>query len=93
MKSTLYVSTHCPESQEVLRECEKKGLDVRVVDITSNLTSLKEFMRLREKASFFDKAKEEDRVGIPVFVFEDQEVFYDAEEGVDWEWIKEELKK
>ncbi|MDO5713917.1 MAG: hypothetical protein Q4Q07_05735 [Tissierellia bacterium] len=93
MKGTLYVSSHCPESQEVLSQCRERGLDFRIIDITEDLSSLKEFMNLRENEDFFKKAKEENRVGIPVFVFGDNEFFYDAEEKVDWEILYQYMKK
>lgn len=88
MNLTIYVSEHCPESQEALKILRKSDVPFRDVDITANLTNLKEFMKLREEEDFFLPAKEENRVGIPVLMFGDREKFLDVEDGLDLEQVK-----
>lgn len=84
---TLYCSTFCPESQAVKKALLEESIAFREVDITSGLTPLKEFMALREKESFFDQAKKEDRVGIPTLIINEQ--FYDVEDGLSEELLRE----
>lgn len=84
---TLYCSTYCPESQAVKKALLEEGIDFREVDITSGLTPLKEFMALREKETFFDEAKKDDRVGIPTLLIDGR--LYDVEDGLSQDFIRE----
>ena len=84
---TLYCSTYCPESQAVKKTLLEEGIDFREVDITSGLTPLKEFMALREKETFFDEAKKDDRVGIPTLLIDGR--LYDVEDGLSQDFIRE----
>lgn len=93
MKMTVYVSEHCPESREALDVLKKNNVDMRVVNITGDMASLREFINLREGEEFFDTARKEDRVGVPTVMFGDREVFIDVEDGVDMKEIEFYLKK
>lgn len=84
---TLYCSTYCPESQAVKKALLEEEIDFREVDITSGLTPLKEFMDLREKETFFDEAKKDDRVGIPTLLIDGR--LYDVEDGLSQDFIRE----
>ena len=83
---TLYCSTYCPESQAVKKALLQEEIDFREVDITSGLTPLKEFMALREKETFFDEAKKDDRVGIPTLLIDGR--LYDVEDGLSQDFIR-----
>ena len=70
-----YTSSHCPECTEVNGILEERGInkaDFEVVDITSSMKSLREFIYFREgNPAVFDPIKPRRQVGVPCFILED----------------------
>ena len=63
---------------------KSRGFDAEYVDITENTTNLKEFLEIRDHDPLFESAKEEHRIGIPLFVNEDGEKTFDINEALSW---------
>lgn len=61
----LYVSEHCPDCPPAIALLEAKGIEVELINITSSMVNLKEFLNLRDTRSEFDEIKKEGCVGIP----------------------------
>lgn len=93
MKCKLYYSTHCPESIEARELLLDENLDIEYVNITDSMANLKDFLKVRDQYSFFDKVRKDDRVGVPTLVFGENEFFLDAEDGVDLDKIRSYLNK
>ena len=72
---TYYTSSHCPECTEVHGILEEHGInkaDFEVVDITSSMKALREFIYFREaNPAVFDPIKPRRQVGVPCFILED----------------------
>lgn len=67
----------CRERLEMIRE---EGLSVEFHDIVENLNDMRMFLKLREShPEIYDKVREEERVGIPVFILPDHTVTSDFE--------------
>lgn len=71
---------------------KSRGFDAEFVDITENTTNLKEFLKIRDHEPLFESVKEENRIGIPLFVNEDGEKTFDINEALSWigqEYVRE----
>lgn len=93
MKCKLYYSTHCPESVEAREILMDEDINMDFINITDSMPNLKEFLNIRDKYSFFDKVREDNRVGVPTLVFGENEIFLNLEDGVDLEEVRSHLNK
>ena len=75
----IYGSGMCPECAAFKYNLERNNIEYEFNDITGNLNSLKEFMRLRDKDETFNYAKENGYIGIPAIIADDGSL------SIDWE--------
>lgn len=68
MKPILYYTEQCPDTAPFVAELEKLKIAYEPIEILTNLTNFKRFLRLRDTHSAFDLAKEKGYVGIPVLL-------------------------
>ncbi|SFE66574.1 glutaredoxin domain-containing protein [Peptostreptococcus sp. D1] len=64
----LYGSYLCPDCLPAIEFLENNNIDFEFVNITDSISSLKEFLYLRDNEAAFDNIKKENFVGIPCLV-------------------------
>ena len=64
----VYESEICSGCRDYLDFSRMHGINWDFIDITENVTNLREFLSLRDECSVFDQIKKEGRIGIPAFV-------------------------
>ncbi len=79
-KRKIFVSDKCPDSVPVMELIAKENLDIEVVNITESMSELKEFLGYRDRDDFFAQARAEGRVGIPVLMYGDGDMFFWVDE-------------
>jgi hypothetical protein len=75
----VYGMDTCPACVEVHKQIEGNK-NFEFIDIGKHVLNLKEFLRLRDKESVFDDAKNGGYIGIPCFVSEDKRVSLDPKD-------------
>lgn len=75
----VYGSEMCPDCIECKYNLDKNNIEYENIDITKNLRSLKEFLKLRDKDETFDQARDKGYIGIPALVTDDGKL------TLDWE--------
>lgn len=73
-----YGSMICGQTVHADKVLRKNGIDIEYIDITANTTNMKEFLSLRDKRKEFDNAKEQGKIGIPVFLLDDESITFDV---------------
>lgn len=73
---TLFISSHCPFCPAAVEYANTLSEEVRIVDITSSMKDLKEFLKYRDSDPYFDEIKKNNKVGVPTFMDGDGEKFY-----------------
>lgn len=68
----------CPDC-DCLKEQVEGNSEFEVIEISSSVPKLKEFIRLRDASAAFEAAKRQGSIGIPCFVKEDGTVTLDPE--------------
>lgn len=81
-KPILYFAHWCPDTAPFVAELARLGIDYEPCDITKSGAGLKPFLRLRDRHTAFDHAKENGYIGIPALVWK-EEVILDSEE-LEW---------
>ena len=76
---TLFVSSLCPDCPSAIEEIKKKEIKCEIVDITSSMASLKRFLKERDSSDAFDHIVEENRVGVPCLMRDDEFFFFDGD--------------
>ena len=75
----VYGSELCPDCIECKFNLERNNIEYENKDITKNLKYMKEFLRLRDKDTTFDDAKDNGYIGIPALLTDDGKL------TLDWE--------
>ena len=76
---TLFVSSLCPDCPPAIEEIKNKDIKCEIVDITSSMASLKKFLKERDFSDAFDEIVEENRVGVPCLMRDDEFFFVDGD--------------
>lgn len=63
---------------------KSRGFNAEFIDITESTANLKEFLAIRDTDSMFESVKAENRIGIPLFVNENDEKTFDINEALSW---------
>ena len=80
MKPILYFAHWCPDTEPFVAELERLGVEFDECDITEGGSTLKPFLRLRDRHSAFENAKENGYIGIPALLLEGDKVVLDLAE-------------
>lgn len=75
-KPVLYFADWCPDTEPFVAELERLDIDYEPCDITKNGANFKSFLRLRDRHTAFDHAKENGYIGIPALVWKDDVYLY-----------------
>lgn len=74
---TIYGSRLCPDCIDAKRNFDKYNIEYKFIDILESLSSLKEFLKIRDNnESFFFKAKQKGLIGIPLIIDENNNLTY-----------------
>ena len=82
-KITFFGSPLCPDCDPAREYLLENNVEFEYVNITDSMRSLKIFLALRDHIPFFDTIKANEKVGIPVVMIGEAEVFYQAYPGMD----------
>ena len=74
----IYGSHLCPNCRAFLKHLDAHSVTYEFIDINESLANLKEFLKHRDFNPLFDECKKNDRIGIPAFMDEDNEL------SIDW---------
>ena len=75
--SKMYGSILCPDCVEAKEYFKKINYKYEFVNITESMTSLKEFLHLRDTRKEFDEVKSLGYVGIPAILTDDNKIILD----------------
>ena len=76
----IYGMMICPDCVECCAELDKAQIEYEFLDFSKETKNLKEFLKIRDGSTLFDKAREEGNIGIPCIVREDGSVALDWKE-------------
>lgn len=79
------VGTHlCPGCRARLDQIHEEGLPVEFHDILENLQDMRLFLKIREgNPEIYDKMREVNRVGVPVFILPDGTITIDGDLAIE----------
>ena len=63
---------------------KSRGFEAEYIDIIENTTNMKEFLKLRDMDPVFDLVRENNGIGVPLFVREDGVKTFDIDEAFSW---------
>ena len=72
-----YGSHLCKDCVNLKANCDRYGIAYEYKDITLDLSSLKEFLKIRDNNPVFDEARQAGGIGIPAIIHEDESVTLD----------------
>lgn len=68
----IYGTDLCPDCVAVKKELDAKGTEYKYMNITENLGSLKQFLKLRDTRDEFKAIRGSGKIGVPTFVTADK---------------------
>lgn len=83
MKITMYGSHLCQNVIYGISKLKDYDVEIDFRNISSDFKALKEFMAYRESDEIFNYAKENDKIGIPFFIYENGEKTFDFKEIIE----------
>ena len=63
---------------------KNRGFEAEYVDIIEDTTKLKEFLKIRDFDPVFEPVRENNGIGVPLFVREDGAKTFDINEAFSW---------
>lgn len=87
----VYGAEICPDCVMAKRILDQKNLPYKYIDITEDTGKMKEFLRLRDSRKEYESIKQEGRIGIPTFLFNDGRISFNLYE-LNFDDIKEDSK-
>lgn len=76
----IYGMMICPDCVECCAALDKASVAYEFLDFSKETKNLKEFLKIRDGSSLFDKAREEGNIGIPCILKDDGTVTLNWEE-------------
>lgn len=83
MKITVIGSHLCPDTLVALNKLSTAGVDIDFKDILSCHADLKEYLKLRDTNVLYDEIRGTERLGIPCFVLENNELTMDIKKVLE----------
>jgi len=77
MKVTVIGSHLCPDTLAALNKLSAAGADLDFKDILSCHADLKDYLKLRDTNALYEEIRGTERLGVPCFILEDNEVTMD----------------
>ena len=72
----------CIECDKAEARLQELGIEYEYIDFTESIMLLKEFIKFRDTHNEFDWARVTGKIGIPCFVFQNNEITFDLEEAI-----------
>lgn len=63
----MYGSHLCPDVREAIEVLEAQEIEFQFLDITTDLSHLKAFLKIRDSSPLFDAVRDAGSIGIPCF--------------------------
>ncbi|MCK3654853.1 hypothetical protein A4G19_03455 [Pasteurellaceae bacterium Macca] len=79
-KPVLFFAKWCPDTYPFVDELKKLGIEYEEVEITETPVGYKQFLKLRDRHSAFDHAKQNGYIGVPALLLENDEIILDLAE-------------
>ena len=76
----IYGMMICPDCVECCADLDHAKVEYEFLDFAKETKNLKEFLKIRDNSTLFDKVREEGNIGIPCIVKEDDTVVLSWEE-------------
>lgn len=80
----VYSADICGDCRNFKALMLERGFEADIVEITKDVGSLKEFLKLRDNEPAFEAARREGYIGIPAFVNDDGEVTLEVNVALGW---------
>lgn len=80
----VYGADICIDCRNYKEIQKNRGFEAEYVDIIENTTKLKEFLKIRDNDALYEQVKENNGIGIPLFVREDGMKTFDINEAFSW---------
>lgn len=80
----VYGADICIDCRNYKEIQKNRGFEAEYVDIIENTTNLKEFLKIRDNDALYEQVKENNGIGIPLFVREDGMKTFDINEAFSW---------
>lgn len=77
---TILGSDQCVDCVEAIEELKKHKIEFEFRNFSTELSNLKEFLKIRDYNDMFQEVKENNQIGIPCFIFKDGTITLDLEE-------------
>lgn len=82
MKMKILGTKLCIECDKAEARLQELGIEYEYIDFTESIMLLKDFTKFRDIHKEFDWARGTGKIGIPCFVFENDEIIFDLEEAI-----------
>lgn len=80
----VYGADICIDCRNYKEIQKNRGFEAEYVDIIENTTNLKEFLKIRDNDALYEQVKENNGIGIPLFVREDGMKTFNINEAFLW---------
>ncbi|MGX7071482.1 hypothetical protein [Helcococcus kunzii] len=74
----MYGTMICSTTVKADKTLRKNKVEVEYIDVTANMTNMKEFLKLRDTRSEFDQIKANGKAGFPTFLLDDGSILFDV---------------
>lgn len=78
----IYGTNLCIECVKAEARLQELGIEYEYINFTDSIYLLKEFTKFRDDHTEFDHIKGTGKIGIPCFIFENDEIIFDLEEAI-----------
>ncbi|MCL2704025.1 MAG: hypothetical protein FWE91_10525 [Defluviitaleaceae bacterium] len=82
-KIMLFGSSHCPDNGPATDILDERNVEYTYIDITSDMPSLKMFLKMRDKSPAYAELRGGDTIGIPCLQVDDVEYVIDGPEHLE----------
>ncbi|MDY6065976.1 MAG: glutaredoxin domain-containing protein [Finegoldia sp.] len=79
----IFISDKCPDCRRIFDLIDEKKDNFDFINITESMANLKEFLRYRDKLEEFDIIRENNKVGIPVMIDENNKAVFLTEKEIE----------
>lgn len=83
MKVTIIGSHLCPDTLAALNKLSAVGAEIDYKDILSCHADLKEYLKLRDTNALYEEIRGTERLGIPCFILENNELTMDINKALE----------
>lgn len=74
----MYGTMICSTTVRADKALRKNKVEVEYIDVTANMSNMKEFLKLRDTRPEFDQIKDDGKAGFPTFLLDDGSIVFDV---------------